>query len=165
MCFYVLETLAWASWQNMSWNQMKNLCHYVVSRGTVRSAASSYTAMRKVAGSRPVLVIAWEWHIGLALLCGCSGALEYPTTNSCGPINKSLSLSLSLLFSVYLCFSLCAFVCCRVQPYNRAKARVRTSGEVTWRIGVAAVYRAWGWIQTFWACHLVVQSHRRRRWG
>ena len=50
--------------------------------------------MRMVAGSRPDLVIAWEWHIGLALLCGCSGALEYPTTNSCGPINKSLSLSL-----------------------------------------------------------------------
>ena len=47
--------------------------------------------MRMVAGSRPVLVIAWEWHIGLALLCGCSGALEYPTTNSCRPINKSLS--------------------------------------------------------------------------
>ena len=45
-----------------------------------------------VAGSRPVLVIAWEWHIGLALFCGCSEALEYPTTNSCGPINKSLSL-------------------------------------------------------------------------
>ena len=64
------------------------------SRGAVRSAASSYAAMRMLAGSRPVLVIAWEWHIyiGLALLCGCSGALEYPTTNSCGPINKSLSL-------------------------------------------------------------------------
>ena len=27
-----------------------------------RSAASSYAAMRMVAGSRPVLVIAWEWH-------------------------------------------------------------------------------------------------------
>ena len=67
----------------------------VVSRGAVRSAASSYAAMRTVAGSRPVLVIVWEWHIGLALLCGCSGALEYPTTNSCGPINKSLSLSLT----------------------------------------------------------------------
>ena len=39
----------------------------------------------------------WEWHIGLVLLCGCSGALEYPTTNSCGPINKSLFLSLQLL--------------------------------------------------------------------
>ena len=48
--------------------------------------------MCMVAGSRPDLVIAWEWHIALALLCGCSGALEYPTTNSCGPINKSLSL-------------------------------------------------------------------------
>ena len=48
--------------------------------------------MRMVAGSRPVLVIAWEWHIGLALLCVCSGALEYPTTNSCGPINKSFLL-------------------------------------------------------------------------
>ena len=47
-----------------------------------------------VVGSRPALVIAWEWHIGLALLCGWSGALEYPTTNTCGPINKSLSLSL-----------------------------------------------------------------------
>ena len=61
----------------------------VVSHGAVRSAASSYAAMHTVAGSRPVLVIVWEWHIGLALLCGCSGALEYPTTNSCGPINKS----------------------------------------------------------------------------
>ena len=30
----------------------------VVSRGAVRSAASSYAAMRKVAGSPPVLVIA-----------------------------------------------------------------------------------------------------------
>ena len=45
--------------------------------------------MRMVAGSRPVLVIVWEWHIGLVLLCGCLGALEYPTTNSCGPINES----------------------------------------------------------------------------
>ena len=63
----------------------------VVSHGAVRSAASSYAAMRMVAGSRPDLVMAWEWHIGLALLCGCSRALEYPTTNSYGPINKSLS--------------------------------------------------------------------------
>ena len=62
----------------------------VVSRGAVRSAASSYAAMRAVGGLRSVLV-AWEWHIGLVLLCGCSGALEYPTTNSCGPINESLS--------------------------------------------------------------------------
>ena len=52
----------------------------VISHGAVRSAASSYAAMRMVAGSRPVLVIAWEWHTGLALLCGCSGASEYPTT-------------------------------------------------------------------------------------
>ena len=65
----------------------------IVSSGAVRSAASSYAAMRTVAGSRPVLVIVWEWHIGLALLCGCSGALEYPTTNSCGLINKSLILN------------------------------------------------------------------------
>ena len=78
------------------------LCHVglVVSRGAVHSAASSYAAMHMVAGSRPVVVIAWKWHIGLALLCGCSGALEYPTTNSCGPINKSLSLSLSLVCDV-----------------------------------------------------------------
>ena len=69
---------------------------HVVSRGVKRSAASSYAAMHMVAGSRPVFVIAWEWHIGLALVCGCSGALEYPTTNSWRPINKSLSLSLSL---------------------------------------------------------------------
>ena len=55
----------------------------------VRSAASSYAAMPMLAGSCPFLVIAWEWHIGPALLCGCSGALEYPTTNSCGAINKS----------------------------------------------------------------------------
>ena len=75
---------------------INRLTYMVVSRGAVRSAASSYAAVRMVAGSRPVLVIAWEWHIGLALLCGCSGALEYPTTSSCGPINKSLSLSLSL---------------------------------------------------------------------
>ena len=32
--------------------------HQVVSRGAVPSAASSYAAMRMVAGSRPVLVIA-----------------------------------------------------------------------------------------------------------
>ena len=51
--------------------------------------------MSMVAGLRPMLVIAWEWHIGLALLCGCSGALEYPTTNSCGPINESLSLCIN----------------------------------------------------------------------
>ena len=56
--------------------------------------------MRFVAGSRPVLVIASEWHIGLALLCGCSEALEYPTTNSCGPINKSLILNPILLCCV-----------------------------------------------------------------
>ena len=31
----------------------------VVSHGTVRTAASSYAAMRMVAGSRPVLVIVW----------------------------------------------------------------------------------------------------------
>ena len=66
-----------------------------ISLGAVHSVASSYAAMHMVAGSRPVLVIVWEWHIGLALLCGCSGALEYPTTNSCGSINKSVSLSLS----------------------------------------------------------------------
>ena len=76
------------------------------SRGAVRSTASSYAAMRTLAGSRPVLVIVWEWHISLALLCGCLGALEYPTTNSCGPINKSLSLSLSL-FSCYYCVRCC----------------------------------------------------------
>ena len=69
---------------------------HILHCGAVRSAASSYAAMRTVAGSRPVLVIVWEWHIGLALLCGCSGALEYPTTNSCGPINKSLSFLNSL---------------------------------------------------------------------
>ena len=38
--------------------------------------------MCMVVGSRPGLVITWDWHIGLALLCSCSGALEYPTTNS-----------------------------------------------------------------------------------
>ena len=66
-------------------------------RGAVHSVVGSYAAIRMVAGSRPVLSIAWEWHIGLALLCGCSGALEYPTTNSCESVNKSLSLlSLSL---------------------------------------------------------------------
>ena len=57
--------------------------------GAMRSAVSSYAAMRMVAGSRPDLIIAWEWHVGLALFCGCLGALEYPTTNSCGPISKS----------------------------------------------------------------------------
>ena len=69
---------------------------FVVSRGAVRSAASSYAAMRTVAGSRSVLVIAWEWHLGLVLLCGRSGALEYPTTNSCGPINESFILNCSM---------------------------------------------------------------------
>ena len=34
--------------------------HNGVSRGAVRSAASSYTAMLMVAGSRPILVIARE---------------------------------------------------------------------------------------------------------
>ena len=34
----------------------------------------------------------------VALLYGCSGALEYPTTNSCRPINKSLSLILILIY-------------------------------------------------------------------
>ena len=48
--------------------------------------------MCMVAGSRPVLVIVWEWHIDLVLLCGCSGALEYPTTTSGGWINESLLL-------------------------------------------------------------------------
>ena len=78
----------------------------VVSLGAVRNAASSYAAMHMVAGSRPVLVIAWEWHIGLALLCGCSGALEYPTTNSCWPINKSLS-SLILIWWILAFFAQC----------------------------------------------------------
>ena len=57
--------------------------------------------MRMVAGSLPVLVIAWEWHTGLALLCGCSGALEYLTTNSCRPINESLILILLKYFVAY----------------------------------------------------------------
>ena len=92
------------TWHGMSFlrpgviKQHKPNTNIVVSRGAVCSVASSYAAMRMVAGSRPVLAIVWEWHIGLALLCGSSGALEYPTTNSCGPINKSLSLSLSLTY-------------------------------------------------------------------
>ena len=84
------KVFLFCSWSQLSWSAVM-WCKSVVSRGAVRSAASSYAAMRMVAGSRPALVIAWEWHIGLALLCGCSGALEYPTINSCGPINKSLS--------------------------------------------------------------------------
>ena len=67
-------------------------------RGAVRTAVSFYALWMQQCVwwlVRPVIVIAWEWHIGLVLLCSCSGALEYPTTNSCGPINKSLSLSLS----------------------------------------------------------------------
>ena len=81
------------------WDTYASWCYgiIIVSRGVMRSAASSYAAMHMVAGSRPVFVIAWEWHIGLALLCGCSGALEYPTTNSYRPINKSLSLILILI--------------------------------------------------------------------
>ena len=79
----------------------------VISSGAVRSAASSYAAMRMVAGSCLVLVIAWEWHISLALLCGCSGALEYPTTNSWGPINESLSLILILMLSLPLFHTSC----------------------------------------------------------
>ena len=55
------------------------------------STASSYASNAYDGWFAPILVIVWEWHIGLALLCGCSGALEYPTTNSCGPINESLS--------------------------------------------------------------------------
>ena len=35
-----------------------NKLEKIVSRGAVRSAASSYAAMRMIAGSRPVLVIA-----------------------------------------------------------------------------------------------------------
>ena len=73
-----------------------SITYTVVFHGAVHSAASSNAAMRMVAGSCPVLVTAWEWHIGLVLLYGCSGALQYPTANSCEPINKSLSLSLSL---------------------------------------------------------------------
>ena len=87
----ILFLILWFNNSNM--NVTLDMFLWYVSRGAVRS---SYAAMRMVASSRPVLVIAWEWHIGLALLCGCSGALEYPTTNSSGPINKSLSLSLSL---------------------------------------------------------------------
>ena len=97
------------------WRCSKLGAAYLMSRGTVRSVASSYAAVCMVAGLRPVLVIAWEWHIGLALLCGCSGALEYPTTNSCGPINKSPSSSYdlcNLFFHVLsgLC-CLCCFSC------------------------------------------------------
>ena len=84
-----------------------------VSHGVMRSAASSYAAMHMVAGSRPVFIIAWEWHIGLALLCGCSGALEYPTTNSCWPINKSLSLSLSVNVCLYVNIGALE-VCCNI---------------------------------------------------
>ena len=69
----------------------ESLIEIVVSCGAVHSAASSYAAMCMVAGSRPILVIPWEWHIGLALLCGYLGALENPTTNSWA--NKSLPLS------------------------------------------------------------------------
>ena len=74
-----------------SLNQERAYCRLP---GAVRNTASSYAAIHMVTGSRPVFVIAWEWHIDLALLCGCSGALEYPTTNSCRPINKSLILIL-----------------------------------------------------------------------
>ena len=50
------------------------------------------------ASSNMQLCVWWLVHnpilvIGLTLLYGCSGALEYPTTNSCRPINGSLSLS------------------------------------------------------------------------
>ena len=92
----IAATWTCTSHKDLDSNIMTILClNNVVSHGAVRSAASSYAATRMVAGSRPVLVIAWEWHIGLALLCGCSGALEYPTTNSCGPINKSIILILN----------------------------------------------------------------------
>ena len=67
-----------------SWRKWKDHMGVMpVSRGAVRSTVSSlYAAIRMVVGSRPVLVMVWERHVGLALLCGCSGALEYPTTNS-----------------------------------------------------------------------------------
>ena len=48
--------------------------------GIMRSVASSY--MQQWVWSlahAPCSVIAWDWHIGLALLCSCSGSLEYPT--------------------------------------------------------------------------------------
>ena len=75
---------------------------FVVSVHCMLSPVAQCVARRApmVTGSRPVLVIAWGWHIGLALLCGCSGALEYPTTNSCGPINKSFLPSF-LMYSVF----------------------------------------------------------------
>ena len=44
--------------------------------------------MRVVAGLRPMLIIVWEWHNGLAQLWGCLGALEYPTKISCVMIIK-----------------------------------------------------------------------------
>ena len=48
----------------------------VVSHGAVPSAVSSHAAMLMVAGSRPVLVIAWWWHIDLALLFRLLGSLR-----------------------------------------------------------------------------------------
>ena len=68
---YCLYTIQFGETNQIA-GTVKCKCKYVVSHG----AASSYAAMCMVAGSRPVLVIAWEWLIGLTLLCGCSGALE-----------------------------------------------------------------------------------------
>ena len=86
------------------WNEFgcKFMCGYESQNCCLHwySAASCYAAMRMVAGSHPALLIAWEWHIGLALLCGCLGTLEYPITNSCWPLNKSLSLSLGVSSTV-----------------------------------------------------------------
>ena len=59
----------------------------ILSRGAVRSAASSYAAMHMVAGSRPVLVIVWEWHIGLALLWGLGWLVVHLTFVECRLIN------------------------------------------------------------------------------
>ena len=61
-----------------------------------------YAAMHMVAHSRPLLIVVWEWHIGLSLLSGCSGALEYPTTNYWGPINESFLSSYCFATIFYL---------------------------------------------------------------
>ena len=73
--------------------------------GAVRSVASFYAAVHMVTGARPKLVIAWEWHIGLVLLCGCSGALKYPTANSCGSIKNPPINPVICNMTAYLAFA------------------------------------------------------------
>ena len=91
--------------RNDRWyNIMSLLFHIVLSRGAVRSASSAYAAMRKVAGSRPVLVIAWEWHINVYVYSLISHRVQQ--TSQFTPLVLELSLVRShLLWGEFSAFS------------------------------------------------------------